>query len=116
VLSIAPDNLAAIRGLGELSPGPGQVPVRSSETPAELGTGTGTGSAIRLEPLKRAPKPAEPVAVQGASNDPDLRALDASLEETADSSASDAERAAQIERLEIWLAKLEQAREAFRDE
>jgi tetratricopeptide (TPR) repeat protein len=82
VLSLAPDNLAAIRGLAELH-GTHEVP----------------------EPIE----PIEPIEPAGSgSPDLDLASLDAAL-------VTDAQRAAQIERLEIWLAKLEQARESAHD-
>jgi len=84
VLALAPDNLAAIRGLAELHGD------HDEEPPAE------------------AASPDPPC-------DPDFAALDASFEGTAGRSVADAEREAQIERLEIWLARLEQARETNDD-
>jgi tetratricopeptide (TPR) repeat protein len=87
VLSIAPDNLAAIRGLAELH-GTTEEPEPEPEPEP------------RTEPVEPA-EPAEPGEL-------DLKALDSTF-------VSDAQRAAQIERLEIWLARLEQARESAHD-
>lgn len=99
VLAVAPDNLAAIRALAEL---------QGEEPP------------IQLEPIVRPSKPPAPPAApppppRPASNSGlDLSALDASLDPPGQVSAASAEREAQIERLEIWLAKLQQAREGQR--
>jgi tetratricopeptide (TPR) repeat protein len=95
VLSIAPDNLAAIRGLAELHGGDGDSAVAQAEA---------------------APPPAAPLRsshpAPARAHDPDLAALDASFERVDPASAAGAEREAQIERLEIWLARIEQARES----
>lgn len=85
VLSLASDNLAAIRGLAELN-----------------GAEPDTATAPLLQPP--------------ALYEPDLAALDASIDPPDGASAADAERAAQVERLEIWLAKLGQARETIDDD
>ena len=84
VLSLAPDNLAAIRGLAELH-------------------GTDTAFQEPIEPVE----PVEPEEPQ-EPEEPDFASLDAAL-------VTDAQRAAQIERLEIWLSKLEQARDSAHD-
>jgi tetratricopeptide (TPR) repeat protein len=83
VLSIAPDNLAALRGLADLQ--------------------DGTEAVSPPPPTEAAPPPA---------GEPDLSALDASLETAAAAhdDAGSSQRAAQIERLEIWLARLEELR------
>ena len=95
VLSLAPDNLAAIRGLAELH---GTTPEPIEEvrdyTPAPAPA--------------RAPAPAAPEPEPEPEPELDLTLLDSAL-------ATDAQREAQIERLEIWLAKLEQARESAHD-
>ena len=92
VLSLAPDNLAAIRGLAELH-------------------GTDSEPIEPIEP-KEPEEPEEPSgSLSGSlsgSHDLDLSSLDASL-------ITDAQRAAQIERLEIWLSKLEHARDSADD-
>lgn len=95
VLSLAPDNLAAIRGLAELH---GE---HDEEPPAE--------------PAPNPSNPSNPSNLSHPSPDPDFTALDASFEGTAGRSVADAEREAQIERLEIWLARLEHARETSDD-
>lgn len=108
VLAVAPDNLAAIRALAELQGG---------EPP------------IQLEPISRPSKPPAPAAAPAPVSAPaplpvrvpasdsglDLSAVDASLDASSQVSAAGAEREAQIERLEIWLAKLHQAREGMRE-
>jgi tetratricopeptide (TPR) repeat protein len=108
VLSLAPDNLAAIRGLAELH---GDDSEESAPPPPAPST---------PPPL---PEPPEALAADAffspAPADDfsglDLAALDAAIDLSASSegSVADAERAAQIERLEIWLAKLEHARAEY---
>ena len=90
VLSLAPDNLAAIRGLAELH--------GTHEEPEPIEP---------IEPVEPATEPVEPTEPQ-EPEELDLASLDAAL-------VTDAQREAQIERLEIWLAKLEQARESAHD-
>ena len=100
VLSLAPDNLAAIRGLAELhgddseESAPLPIPAPAPEPPAALPADAFVS-----------PEPADDSGL-------DLAALDAAIDSSAsyEGSVADAERAAQIERLEIWLAKLEHAR------
>lgn len=112
VLSLAPDNLAAIRGLAELHGAAGEqafVPSPAAMAPAR--------APAAAHPPAPAPAPAavETSAPAHAFTEPDLDTLDASIERASESSAAEAERAAQIERLEIWLARLEQARETADD-
>ncbi|HUF25108.1 MAG TPA: tetratricopeptide repeat protein [Vicinamibacterales bacterium] len=104
VLSLAPDNLAAIRGLAELhgDDGDAGAPL-AAPAPA-------FAPAPELAP-EPAPVP-EPVPDADPPPEPDFTALDASMERPDASSSAAAEREAQIERLEIWLARLDQAREA----
>ncbi|MEX2270852.1 MAG: tetratricopeptide repeat protein, partial [Vicinamibacterales bacterium] len=94
VLSIAPDNLAAIRALAELGD-PAAPPALIAPVPAVVGT----------VPEVVEPAPAEPPAFSERAGDPDFSALDASIE-----AAAGSQRAAQIERLEIWLARIEELR------
>ena len=100
VLSLAPDNLAAIRGLAELH-GTVEEPIA---TPA---------SEPEPEPEPEPVEPDEPELVEPLEpvepGELDLAALDSAL-------VTEAQRAAQIERLEIWLARLEQARESAHDQ
>lgn len=115
VLSLAPDNLAAIRGLAELhtadepdqTPEPGPVVAREPEPEPE--------PEPELEPIALPPpiklEPREPRTDPVDRVEPvelDLSALDSAF-------VTDAQRESQIERLEIWLAKLEQARESAHD-
>lgn len=105
VLSLAPDNLAAIRGLAELhgvngaasAPHAASAPVSVPEpVPPPAAPADGLDVAPDADPYPRPyPSPDLP---------PDPPPADAS-------SSAAAEREAQIERLEIWLARLEQARE-----
>ncbi|HEX6323819.1 MAG TPA: tetratricopeptide repeat protein [Vicinamibacterales bacterium] len=132
VLSLAPDNLAAIRGLAELH-GANGAGSAAHAAPAPVSVPQPVPVRISApQPVSEpAPPPAAPVAGSDApsypppypspypppyppshpSPDPDLAALDASIERAESSSSAAAEREAQIERLEIWLARLEQARE-----
>jgi len=107
VLSLAPDNLAAIRGLAELHGDDGGVPAAALAAPAPA-------EAPEPEPLAEPvsfPEPASmPLPEPEPAPGPDFAALDASIDRADASSAAAAEREAQIERLEIWLARLEQAR------
>ncbi len=91
VLSLAPDNLAAIRGLAELH-----------------------GEDVDAVPAFAAPPP-EPAALPAPPPEPDFAALDASIAQADAASVADAERAAQIERLEIWLARIQEGRDAGSD-
>lgn len=114
VLSLAPDNLAAIRGLAEMHGGDDQasdvrpalpmpVAARVVETRAPEpfpGVESTPPSVPHADVVEAAPAP---MAVP--ADGPDLAALDASIEQ-----ASGSQRAAQIERLEIWLARLEELR------
>lgn len=129
VLSLAPDNLAAIRGLAELHgedvdavppfaaaapPAPAPIALKPASAPEPV-----RESAPAFEP---APAPApEPerftprVEMRDETPEPDFAALDASIAQADAASVADAERAAQIERLEIWLARIEQARDTAGD-
>lgn len=91
VLSLAPDNLAAIRGLAELHGNDGDAAAPFA-APAPVA----------------APEPES--VTEPAPPEPDFAALDASIGLADASSSAAAEREAQIERLEIWLARIEQAR------
>ena len=124
VLSLAPDNLAAIRGLAELHGGDeieSVPPAPAVVSPPPPARAVVTAPPVRLDPIVvRAPEPLPepeplPDLASPSWSGPDLAAIDATIEAVGDSSAADAERAAQIERLEIWLAKLEQARESTHD-
>ncbi|MDQ3070918.1 MAG: tetratricopeptide repeat protein [Acidobacteriota bacterium] len=98
VLSLAPDNLAAIRGLAEMHDGPDDT------EPAPVLTA--------LEP--------PPLFASGAPDLPDLPAIEeiadvANLPDVFDAFdlpiATNSAVIAQIERLEIWLARMEEARD-----
>lgn len=96
VLSLAPDNLAAIRGLAELHGDDEDAGVPVAPPPS-------------VAAPDAAPVPVSPAEPESAP-EPDFAALDASMGQANASSSAAAEREAQIERLEIWLARIEQAR------
>lgn len=131
VLSLAPDNLAAIRGMAEmhgadLPAAPAPILIRHDVREAirdetREAIPEATPEELPDEPRPEAAQsPAPPPAdvdmrsdfVQGA---PDFDALDAAIAAaatSADDGATEAQRAAQIERLEIWLARLDELRHA----
>lgn len=113
VLSLAPDNLAAIRGLAELH---GEevdaVPAFAAPPPEP--------AAAPAPPPERIAPPVAPSVEMRADlrndmSEPDFAALDASIAQADAASVADAERAAQIERLEIWLARMQEERDAGGD-
>lgn len=124
MLSLAPDNLAAIRGLAELhgedvdavpafsAPSPPPPPARASAPAPAPEPAPARESAPAPEPSPIAPT-FTPAPI--APSEPDFAALDASIAQADAASVADAERAAQIERLEIWLARIEQARDTAGD-
>lgn len=141
VLSIAPDNLAAIRGLAEMHSldgseppppplpaviaAPAPVPVVVAAPPAPAGVPqepAHAAPALQADPITRELEAAgsdTDIAPAFGGEEPDFAALDASIAAagTTDAPTSDegggapeAQRAAQIERLEIWLVRLDELR------
>ena len=134
VLSLAPDNLAAIRGLAEMHGIDAPETVHESYAPAapafvrpvpgpQPEPEPAPEPALTPEPESRMPTLIEAeseVTSAFGPGDPDFAALDASIaaasaasdvSETADiGGAPEAQRVAQIERLEIWLARLDEMR------
>lgn len=142
MLALAPDNLAAIRGLAEMhgidvpeTMHPAFASPPEPEPPVPVVTATPAPPAIEPAPepiaLEPDPEPQPQIVSSFGPGDPDFAALDASIAaaslsadaadapdlaaagESADADAAhEAQRAAQIERLEIWLARLDELRRA----
>lgn len=140
MLRLAPDNLAAIRGLAEMHGSDADEPVHQAFAPPPdppppapvvvVAPPAPPAIAPPAEPF--IPPQAEPhveIVSSFGPGDPDFAALDASIaaaslsadaadipdlnagDEAADNDgAQEAQRAAQIERLEIWLARLDELR------